>query len=877
MKHFLKFLFIIILYELLCVHIYSDTSLTENIPLITNNENEKLKFEKNLPWIVSAADNALESGLSGIAVRLYSTILNSKSIDGSKEDEILLNYISALIGENQNIKADEALFSYSNKENSSYLIRRAIVDFRLKNIKSAKSHLEKISEDKIKRTDQTWFFLVRGLIHESDGKIDEAEMYFQKASSAAITDIQKTKINIVRKRNLFFYGEADENMVADLRSRIIEFQGQLVGFESARILAMVLSRLDRTDEAVNLLEEQLRYQSILGTKFEDQFLLFIGLLAGPDSITGNQSLQSLLSKKADVQYQKMALNIITGIYLKNSEPAATTNFLNLLNQLIEQPESHALLDELYYIRAQHGLLTENWNLVEEDARNIIDYFPGSPLKNNAIRLLAYLSWNRDPPQYRVAAGYINEIRKNMIDGPEKAFMGVLLADCFYLNGDFDSAADAYGSILISENSSLNIGKIVYQQVISSISAGKVDMGIKYLDSAVEMYLDIDPVYRWRAEWNIVSALNQNNAEEALSRVKQQLENTNASEIPPELSLRLMWLDAKLSIDLNKAKSETVTRCNSILRILKQLPKKTIGDEQRNLIKGQTLLLMGQALLETADIDAALKTFKELRDLLPNSTTTIFSYIVEARYYTSINQTVDAQQKLITLVDRYPKSEYAPIALWEAALNAEKRGINSTYKEALTILERLTEEFPESYLVYYARLKQGDISRKLNDFGAAQLIYENLINNHPNHVERYRADMSRADCFLAQASQNKARYNNAISIYERIVDISNISIDVRIEAGFKWAFALASTDNLIRAQEVYWLIISRFLIDLKEDNQPNLQGRYWLSKSIFELGALYEKENRNSEALESYQLILLKNLPGKALAESKIKKFTELEN
>ena len=49
---------------------------------------------------------------------------------------------------------------------------------------------------------------------------------------------------------------------------------------------------------------------------------------------------------------------------------------------------------------------------------------------------------------------------------------------------------------------------------------------------------------------------------------------------------------------------------------------------------------------------------------------------------------------------------------EAALQAERRGQDANFAEANRLIEDLVKKYPSSDLVFYARLKQGDLLRKL---------------------------------------------------------------------------------------------------------------------------------------------------------------------
>ena len=213
---------------------------------------------------------------------------------------------------------------------------------------------------------------------------------------------------------------------------------------------------------------------------------------------------------------------------------------------------------------------------------------------------------------------------------------------------------------------------------------------------------------------------------------------------------------------------------------------------------------------------------------------------------------------------------APLALLEAAQFAEKRGSENFYKEALSLLERLTSQYPSHELVYYARLRQGHLFRKLNQFGNAQQIYANLLNQYPEHPELHLALLSNADCQLAQAGDDLVRFEVAIKLLERLFLQPDLPPDVSVEAGYKLAFAHRQIGKSPAAQEVLGSNLDRFLLN-PEEKVPQLgaRGRYWMSRSILELGNLLEEVSVLDEAKIVYGLIEEKNLPGRGLANSRI--------
>lgn len=844
------------------------------VPLLEGDFAGRKHMERSdLYWTLDAADDALKIGFSAVAERLYREALNSEELTAEERDSVRLRLASALISEARFGDAAITLEQYTQKEDPAYILRFALVDYRLGRIQSASDSLQTISVDELNTADKGWYYLLFGLLEEGSQNFEGAELYFDMAREASVSSVQRAEFEAILFRNRLFSGNADEDMATDLRSRVEQLAGRSAGFQFAMVYAVVLDQLDNTDRAIEVIEKQLQYETVKEGDYEDKLLLLLGLLAGEQTDQGRGALRNLLRKEnGNPELQRIALHLLARQALTSSQTGAMVTFLN---ELIDRPTVHPLLDELYYFRAYLALHDNRIRAAEADARLLLDQFPGSPLAHSVLRLLAYLSWHRDPPQYRTAAGYLGQLRAGAAEDSEKVRLSILMADCYYLNGDFANAADIYGAALQEAGPDVALGTLLFQQVMAEIGAGRIEQAITHLDAAGEDDR-IDIHNRWRAEWNLISKMKSGGrVDEAFLRVKTLLdESEKTAVVQPQLRLRLMWLEAQLSIDARQPE-DTPALCDNILETLEEVPEGNIDQALRDQIISHTLLLKGQAYFEMTQTEQGLAIFAELRNRYPSTELNILSYLIEARFYAAIGRTVDAQQRLVRLADESPASKYAPIALWEAALNAEKRGLTSTYQESVTVLERLVNDYPGHPLVFYARLKQGDLLRELNDFGTAQLLYEELINQFPNHPERYRAEISRADCFLAQASQNRSRLEDAAAIYQRLIDLPDIPLDLRVEAGTKWGLSVAKRDNEARAEEVFMLVINRFLKDPATAAQLGAQGRYWQSRSIFELAALFEKEGRYEEARETYSLVEAYGLPGQSIARASLQRFSGL--
>jgi hypothetical protein len=286
------------------------------------------------------------------------------------------------------------------------------------------------------------------------------------------------------------------------------------------------------------------------------------------------------------------------------------------------------------------------------------------------------------------------------------------------------------------------------------------------------------------------------------------------------------------------------------------------------------LLKAQALLALERIDEGVDLLTTLRRDYMGTDPAIYSFIIQAGYLSAQGQTVEAQRLLIELADEHKDSDYAPFALYEAAAQAEKRGLDAHLREAFELLERIIKSFPTNELVFYARLKQGDLLRKLNQLGPAQQTYEFLLYNYQDHRDAALVEIALADTLFAQSATDAARLESALARYERLFDLPSAPTDLRLEAGFKQGIALASRGNDVAARRILWLPVARFLLDDTGRAGLGSRGRYWLARCLLEYGRLCEQASDTDEAREAYQLIIRYGLGADNLARARLARFTQ---
>lgn len=818
-------------------------------------------------WIVSEhrADLALQSGFPFTAATIYRTLLADRSLPAELRQRMTLSLVTALLDAGELGAAEQALQSYDGPRNSMYQLRAGLLAITNRRVAAAKSALAAGKPEELAEVDRGWWYFLQASVVDAEGDIVQANGLYDQAVKAAVSDLQRARFILGQEQSRLRSGQASEAQLATLRGNMERFQGTRTGYTALRTYAAALAGLGRSLEAQAVLQRQLSVLPASERDAADQLGLMLGLIAGADSKAGRDAFLQLLSDAQRPDTQRVALQLL----VRGARTTADREQLRRdLSKLIGAPTVHPIIEDLMLVRAQTALADQAYPAAEEDARVLLERYPGSPLKAAALGVRLAVAW--DLKRYRAAADVVAQLRAILAPGRERAELGVLLAEAFFRAEDYRNAADAYEAALHEAPLAAPAGVLIFQQVLSDIRADRLDAAGRQLDSATAD-AGFDPVNRWQAEWNLVKEMQvRGQAQAAYARVEKLLASGVAG-VPEELRIRLMWLRAKLAFD-NGQLEASLREIDELLALLPEAAQldavlRTNVTSTSQLLKAQTLLALGR------DGDG-LAVLDRLRVDFRATGAAQYSYLVQADHLTQRGDLAGAQRVLINFVDteEYKKSEYAPLALYQAAQILERQGLDRQLREAYNLLERLVKDYPADDLVFYARLKQGDLSRKLNDFGTARQLYEDLINNRSQHPDVLLAHLALADTLFAQGSNSLVNYESAATIFERLRDLPAAPIDLRAEAGFKWGYALAKRGQAAKAQTVFWSVVESFLLDADQASKLGAQGRWWVAKSLLELAQIHEEAGRLDEAQRAYQLIVDNKLNGSALAQSKLARF-----
>jgi TolA-binding protein len=539
-----------------------------------------------------------------------------------------------------------------------------------------------------------------------------------------------------------------------------------------------------------------------------------------------------------------------------------------LGELIEAPTQNAIMEDLLLVRAKTALEDKAYAPAEEDARALLERYPASANKAAALGVRLAVAW--DMKRFRMAADVIAQLRTVLAPGREHAELGVLMAEAFFRAEDYRNAADAYEASLHEAPLAAPAGVLIFQRVLAEIRADRLEAAAMQLNESAKE-AGFDPVNRWQAEWNLVREMQVRGLEQAAQARVENLLAGGTQGVPEDLRIRLLWLRVKLSFDNGQAEA-ALRQADELLTTLGAGGQ--LETALRTEVTSTTRLLKAQALLALGRDGEGYAVLDALRTEFHATAAAEYSYLVQAGHLRLREDLAGAQRLLINFVDtpEYRRSQYAPLALYQAALLLEQQGLDRQLEEAHKLLERLIASYPADDLVFYARLRQGDLLRRLNDFPNARLVYEFLLNNYPGHPDILLAEMAKAESLSAQGVNSVVNYESASAIYERLRDLPSAPVDLRVEAGFKWGSALANRPQPGKAQMVFWSVVNDFLLDQAQAVKLGARGRYWVSRSLLQLGQIHEDAGRLDEAQRAYQLIVDNKLGGVAMAQAKLARF-----
>ena len=841
---------------------------------------------------LAAAQRAHDLGLSSVAVALYRQMLDAA---GADRTGLRLALATALLDAGRVAEAEQALAAVLEPRGAAWHLRAGLAATQLRKLEVARAELAATREDELPAADYPWYWFLQGeLVDLAQVRdITRANDFYHRAEAGAPTELARARFQLAAERLRLQLGAPSDADVKAARDNYERFQGREFGYASAQTYAVMLDALGRKAQAVTFLQSVLAGLPRQEKAWWDQLRLVLGLIGDRSrGGAGRNALSQLLEGGNNPERQRQALQLLAEA--SRDDLVGRGQFRAELSRLIA-PGKHPILESLYLYRAQLALSEKDFAVADQDANAVLNQFPGSPLRVHAFGLLTQSAWEQR--RYRLAADNARKARAELgapatapaIAGPAvsaaastrtgraRADLGMLEAEAWFRAGDFRNAADAYAAVLRERPPGLDgrrVGELMFQRVLAEIKSGSPDAA-RVLDA-----MESDPAFdlenRWQAEWSLARALQvQGKTAEGYARVTRLLtpgagEAGPSAPLKPELRARMAWLQARLAFEEGQAE-QTLQLVDALMA--------APGEVEAALkmeIASNAILLKARAEFALGREPAALETLKRLRADYPKADAAIYSYLIESDYYANQEKIAEAQIRLTSLTDNpeYKNSEYVPYALFKLALLSERLGQEKNLQEANRRIEELVNSPAAADLVFAARLKQGDLLRKMGQFPQAQRAYDDLVYRYAQRPDIVLAQLALAECHNAQSSADPSHADSAQLLFEHLRDRVDAPVDVRVEAGYNLGALLARRGEQAKALDVWWRdVITPFLLDDKTPVELAAKRPYWLARTLLDLGALLEQQERLEEAKRAYRLLLEKKLGyGEALAQARLERF-----
>lgn len=817
---------------------------------------------------IAAAERARDLGQLSVAIGLYRELLSAPDAD---REALTLSLAGVLVDAGRAAEAQSILASVPAPQGAAWHLRAGLAALQLRQRDAAQTAWNAIKPEQLSPEDRPWHAFLQGALYDTlpnrDGAaVAKANEFYSKAAAAGTTDLARARFQLAAERVRLQLAPPSRESLDQTRRVFDQWQGRVPGYEAARDYAVMLARLDRRSDAVQFLQREviltLPPQDRAG---RDEFDFLIGLIGGARGSAGRTSLFRVLASGVKPERQRQALQLLADA--STAEPERS-QFRAELNRHLSTNPTHPIRESLLFFRAQLAVSERDFGQAEEDANAVLREFPGSPLRAHAHGVLTQSAWAAG--RYRLAADYARRAREALSPGPEAAAarfdLRVLEAEAWFRAGlqnplqgstDFRYAADAYEAVLRDRPANLStglVGPLMFQRVLAEIKSGSNEA------AAVLDRLERDPAFdlesRWQAEWSLARALQvQGDSAAAFARAARAAAALNPAgvAVPPDLRARMAWLQARLAFETGQFR-ETLTLIDNLAKASPDLDPVLRGEiaSAAGLLKGRAQFALGQ---ETA----ALETLSALRTAHPRSDAAVYSFLAESAHFEGQGNIVAAQLRLNELINNpdYARSDYLPYALFQTALLSERLGGDDNLKAAIRRIEDLVN-IPSAAaqdLVFRARLKQGDLLRRLNQFPQAQQAYEELINKFPQRPDVVLAHLSLAECLNARSAAEPAYAEIARLKFEELRDRLDAPADVRVEAGYNLGKLFERAGRLDEAATVWWRDVVVPFLQQAPVPSPDSRRPYWLARTLLDYAALCETRGRLEEAREAYQLVV----------------------
>jgi TolA-binding protein len=281
---------------------------------------------------------------------------------------------------------------------------------------------------------------------------------------------------------------------------------------------------------------------------------------------------------------------------------------------------------------------------------------------------------------------------------------------------------------------------------------------------------------------------------------------------------------------------------------------------------QASYMRGFCLYQQGQVDEAVETSKIFIEKYPDSEWTPDVIFWLAEQYYNQGKYGRAEPLFLRIANDFSGHRLAARALYWTGRSAAEE---SDYVKAIERYSEVAKSYPDSEILPQTRFAQGDALTELGEFARAILAYEEILKNYPESPLVSAAWGRKGDCQYSLATDNPARYEEAISSYQAILNRPSSSPVLKMQAEYKIGRCLEKAGSFEKAFSHYMSVVYTFTTERVSRTPYSI---LWFTRAAFGAASLKEKEQVWVEAVKIYERVISAGVPARDEAQKRIERI-----
>lgn len=379
--------------------------------------------------------------------------------------------------------------------------------------------------------------------------------------------------------------------------------------------------------------------------------------------------------------------------------------------------------------------------------------------------------------------------------------------------EFQKALAHYERVLKEYPFAVEADYAAYQIAVSNFNAGTFKEAVRAYEDFLSKFQK--SIYRFQAQYDLGMAYYQLGRFDIAQSHFEQVKGAHPTE---ELSLLSSFQIGNCLYNL-KAYEKAVT-----------LFKETAAKAPPPLA-AMARYEIGWCLYQMGKREEAVQSFQDYLSIYPDSEIAPDILFWFAEYYERQKEYDRSEKYFEMILKKFPESPLADEALFRwSGLAMERRAYDKTMK----LIEQLVSHYPNSPLIGEALLRKSELSFLVGKKEEGRKILHQILDQFPNsHFEK------RAARKMGDLLKEEGRYPEAIAFLEKAKTGDAYEPNAQIQ--FEMGECYEALGNGEKALEEFLRLSYLY---------P--KSTYWVMRSYLKIGALFEKQGKWEEAVQTYE-------------------------